>query len=112
MDEPTLDLICREGTEGVIVIGARGEFLLFPLDGPTPLPQLAEATRRGFHFSGVVALVDGEPKVAAESDPDSLFTMTVAGVTWAYQLRCKRADNGGDGEDWLERLHQLPDPRT
>lgn len=111
MDEQTLDLICREGTEGVMVLGARGDFLLLPLGGPIPLPRLAEATRRGFHFCGVVALVDGKPEVAAESDPDSLFIMALAGVAWAYPLQSKRVHSGGDGEDWLERLYRLPDTR-
>jgi hypothetical protein len=96
-----LQKLAFDASESVAVLGRGGRFFLVPLN--------AKIVINNFKFCGCFGLVDGEPKIAAESlDPDSLLTLAAAGVHWATQ---RAAQLPHDSEDWLERLYRLPDPR-
>lgn len=110
MDALLEDAITEADPESaVMVLGRGGDFFLMPLDDGAPLPEnlAADIATRQFRYCGLLSLVHGQPRVLAEPGGD-LFTLAVAGVRWATQLRCRR----DDGADWLRALWALPDTRS
>jgi hypothetical protein len=99
--------------QATAVLGKAGSFLLVPLyePGPLPAPVLVEAARRGFHFSGVLAVRDDKPEAQCEPDLDSTYTCLQASLAFVVQVAHKIKRGHGDSVDWLERLYRLPDPR-
>lgn len=115
MERTTLTHWALTTEHPVAVMGTGGEFELVPLLSSDPLPEAftSEMRARGFHLCGLLGLRDGKPDAKIERDSDSLYTALTATLAYAQQVadEIKRKCNDGDGVDWLERLHQLPDTR-
>jgi hypothetical protein len=114
MDEQTR--LAETATDAVAVLGKGGEFVLVDLCTPgQPMPPavLVDATRRGFHYCGILGLRDGRRNVECEPDADSVFTCLMASLAFAQRVADKIGSGGGAclGLD-LERLWQLPDTRN
>ena len=117
MESTTLTHWALTTEHPVAVMGTGGEFELVPLLSSDPLPETftSEMRARRFHLCGILGIRAGVPDAKVEKDPDSLYTVLMATLAYAQQVadEIKRKGNGGDGDgvDWLEQLHQLPDPR-
>lgn len=116
MERTTLTHWALTTEHPVAVMGTGGEFELVPLLSSDPLPETfaSEMRARGFHLCGLLSLRDGKPDAKVERDWDSLYTVLMATLAYAQQVADdirRESDGDGDGVDWLERLHQLPDPR-
>jgi len=97
----------------VAVLANDNDVELVDLNQPASPARLRPLARRGLQFYGCLALVDGKVRVEIEGGlltVDALRVMTQAAATFAAR-RVAPKDDGGDGADWLERLHRLPDPR-
>jgi hypothetical protein len=76
-----------------------------------PLPDEAELIERGMVFVGILALVEWTPRSAIAIPLDDA---TIARLSDAFVVRFRAAIEThakGDSVDWLNRLHQMPDPR-
>lgn len=97
----------------VMVVGKGGRFVLFErgLEITDQSVKLAEVQLNGYHFSGVLALKDGEVEGRSESDFDSQLNVMCAFPEFGRILAARRKECDGDSAAWLQRLHALPDSR-
>jgi hypothetical protein len=90
-----------------VVLGKGEEFVLCPLDAPTPASE-ALARARGYEYAGVFGFRDGQESMSCE--PGMERTMCAAAFAFAEFVHARLTPKG-DGVDWLERLYRLPDTR-
>jgi hypothetical protein len=81
-------------------------------EGMDPLAEFAERKGRGLACVGAVTLQrNGQVRTAFDVPlPDSTVRALSAAFVQLVAARCT-ARAADSGEDWLERLHSLPDPR-
>ncbi len=96
-----------------MVMGNAGCFVLFERDTKIADQgaKLAEVQSKGYHFSGVLALKDGQVEGRSESDFDSQLNMMCAFPEFGRLLATRSIERDGDAVEWLQRLHRLPDSR-
>ena len=101
-----------DGDPAMAVMGARGEFMLVPLDRGIEGAQAA-AIERGFHYCGILALVDGRPAAKCEGDLDSMNCMMRAALEFAARVadRMKPPKREDDFAAFAAGLFRLEDPR-
>jgi hypothetical protein len=97
-----------------IMVGKDGDkdtLTLCNLDGPMPPECQAELVRQGCRYIGVLVIkngvMDGAP---ADFNPATVHALLSAVQPFADYAREKLAPKG-DGVQWLQRLHSLPDER-
>ena len=97
----------------VMVVGKAGRFVLFErgLEIAEQDLKLAEVQANGYHFSGVLALKDGQVEGRSESDLDSQLNMMCAFAEFGRMLSARSRERDGDSLPWLEQLHSLRDSR-
>ena len=94
------------------VLGKGSDFTLIDLLAKMDDKAVAEALDKGWTYCGVVGMKDGIPGAKCDPHPDSLFTMTLAGLAFVRLVADRiRPVSKGDSEAWLESLYQLPDTR-
>jgi hypothetical protein len=90
------------------VLGKGEEFVLCPLDEPTPASE-ALARAHGYVFCGVMGYdPQAGRSIAKCEDPDSVITMMHAAFAFAQFVAARLKPKS----DWLEKLWELPDTRT
>jgi hypothetical protein len=94
------------------VLGRDGEFALVQLYVAKDEAVIAQARERGYHYCGVLAVIDGIPAARYEPDLDSVLCCFLASLKFA-RLVCDRIKPmpKDDSVDFLTRLYALPDTR-
>lgn len=99
--------IAFHGQYVVTVLSNGSELELVDMDA-APLPQ--SAVFRGFHFVGVVGLIDGALDVALAEPLDNA---TISAMSQAYlQFFENKLREQDASVAWCKRLFSLPDNRT
>ncbi len=95
------------------VLGRAGEFVLVPLNEGPVEDAMAAARERGFAYCGILAVLDGQAGAKCAPNPDAVFTMLMAALSFARLAADRlRPKSEGDGVEWLTALLSLPDTRN
>jgi hypothetical protein len=94
------------------VIGKGGDFVLIRLDENSEGDQALteEAAKKGYAFCGVLGVKDGQAGAKCQPEPDAVYTMMCAALTFAQYVAAQLKPKD-DSAAWCERLHILQDPR-
>jgi hypothetical protein len=93
----------------VVVLGnpSTADFALVPLPGRLSEPVRHDYNERGFHFLGVVGIVDGVPRVSLDEPLSAPMTDAIARqfiTHFEVALGERIAAMGAEDLSWLKRL--------
>jgi hypothetical protein len=104
--------IVRTASLAACVLARADQLALIELTGkPDVVSQSTMLINAGFTYHGLVGIVDGKVETAANDplDLESAFNMGRAARMFGCLVAAPVAT--GDGAEWLEKLHRLPDLR-